>query len=268
MTKDLVTKPTTAMTTTNDDSAIQGLTFQDVGISRIQLAQAMSETTAEGKTTPGDLYDGTTKQVVAKKGSTLDIVVLSGNKTFIHSKNINGTFEFQFIEPATAANADQPWTYSRDGMQWKATQCLNFFILPVKALEKEKEILEALKKGKDLPSDVELLKPSIVTFRGASYKTGKQIINHLMAIEQFKRRGLEVDGLSTIWKLGSTTEKNDKATYQVLTLTKASEKLPKDFVEICKGWQLTIQNSQNLKTPPPETEATGPVADVTSGEVF
>jgi hypothetical protein len=89
-----------------------------------------------------------------------------------------------------------------------------------------------------------------------------------MALEAFRRRGLDVDGLSTIWKLGSATEKNDKATYQVLTLTKAAEKLPKDFLEICKGWQLTVQNSQNLKTPPPEEEKTGPVTDVTAGEVF
>jgi hypothetical protein len=97
MSKELMKKETTSMTTTHDDSAIQGLTFSDVGISRIQLAQAMSEVTAEGKATPGDIYDGTTKQVLAKKGTTLDIVVLSGIKHSFTQKILTVPLNFNSL---------------------------------------------------------------------------------------------------------------------------------------------------------------------------
>lgn len=261
----IVKKEETHMTVADQQGSL--IDQKDIQIPRILLAQNMSEIVTEGKAAIGDIYDSLSWEVLAKKGTVLEVVPLFHWKTWVLSEEVKGKFEFRTIVPWTPSNSDLPWNWTEKGTNWKRTQCLNFFVMTTASLKKEREIMAAVQTGKALPAVLEVAKPYMLSFQGMSYKSGKTLVDHFKTIQMFQARGTAVEVYRNIFKLTSATEKNDKGTYSIFQIENSKMLVTPEDQKICAQWQREIAiNASRLKVDADEQQE-APQVTITDADV-
>lgn len=213
MAKELAVKETTEVALNNSDWGDVEVSSRDLVISRITLMQGLSELVSDGKAKLGDLVNSVTKEVIASKDTTVELLPFYCTKTWITSKKKGNKFEFESAKPDQGQV--MPFEETIGGEVYKHEHCYQFFFMTK-----------------------ELSIPVVASFRGMSHKVGKQLFT-LMYVNN-KQAGLPP---ANNWvSLGSVIDKNDKGTFAVMSV-KLSTKAVNDELKECLKWISTFKTS-------------------------
>lgn len=213
MAKELAKKETTEVALNNSDWGDVEVSSRDLVISRINLMQGLSELVSDGKAKLGDLVNSVTKEVIASKDATVELLPFYCTKTWITSKKKGNKFEFESVKPDQGQV--MPFEETIGGEVYKHEHCYQFFFMTK-----------------------ELSVPVVASFKGTSHKVGKQLFT-LMYVNN-KQAGLTP---ANNWvSLGSVIDKNDKGTYAVMSV-KLSAKSTTEELQECIKWIGTLKTS-------------------------
>jgi hypothetical protein len=142
----------------------------DVLIPRLLLMQGLSDMVQDGTANVGDIVRSLDKVVLAPRGEKLKFIPICHDKGWRIGEKVGDRFEWRRNEPWNPENANRPLAWQEKGTEWRADRTLNFFILLVDGLEKERKALEALNKGKEPSAGLHVALPCQLQFQRTSYR--------------------------------------------------------------------------------------------------
>lgn len=215
----------------------EGVDASDVLIPRILLMQGLSKLVSAGERSTGDVIRSTTKEVLASKGTTFEIIPVLSWKSWTNFDCSGKKPEFRSIEPMTPENANAPLEFMVDGKNWRRDKTLNFYILLPQDIVKEAKAKEAILKG-EFPDTDDVLLPAAISFSRSGYQTGKELATHFKKAEAFN-----IPPASRVFKLGTKLVSNDDGTWPIFELSKHR---PSTAVELeaAKRWYDTLRTAQ------------------------
>lgn len=213
----------------------QKIVPSSISAPRLHLMQPMSKLVASGKATVGEVVKLPSGVSVCKKDGSFLMVPLGIIESWTIEEKVGNKYEYRGKEARTAANDDLPWEYRDKGTEWRRTKVQEYFVLLLDDIKREAKALEAIKKGGFADPDDALL-PCMMTFSGYAIKqAGKEISTYFAKAQHFNS-----PFFYSTFKVGMTTETNDKGTWWRYTIAKA-EKTPQEYYDVCMNWQNTIK---------------------------
>lgn len=177
----------------------------------------------------GDIVRSTTKEVLAKKGESVEIIPLNMSKTWVNFTLESGQPKFIGIEERNKSNDGLPWDYEVDGIPHRRDATLNVYCLIKDDVD---EYLAAKEKGEPA-----MLFPSLLSFSRTSARSGQVISSHF-----FLSSKMGVPAPMTMFKIQSTRRSNDNNSWYGWDVTK-SERTPDVALGQCREWWKILQHS-------------------------
>lgn len=216
---------------------------EDILIPRILLMQPISERVGSGECSAGDILKSTDGSVLApftKGGSDgVEIIPLKTFRTWRIMELRNGKYEYAGMEPITSDNVNDPYEWQVDNQMFRRDRMINYYVLLTSEIKKEIAALKKLKEG-DMPDAEDCLIPCLLSFTRTSAPAGKQLATFFKKAQHFK-----VPPASSVFRLYSEFEKNDKGNYYVFKLENA-RKTELEELKMAKHWYDTLKEA-NVK---------------------
>lgn len=206
---------------------------------KLLLMQGLSKLVAARKAQQGDIVKSTTGEILGNDTKPVEFMPLNTYKTWKLEELVNGKYEYKGIEPFTADNCSAPYEFSKNGTQWRRIETLNFNVLVVADLEKEKAAFKKYKDGGAMPAPSDALIPCLLSFGMTGYRAGKEIIS-----EFTKAKKMRIPPASMILQLGCRLEKNDKGSFYVYTVSNTGKTTSPEDLKICKEWYDVIKSGR------------------------
>lgn len=229
----------------------EGADSADIRIPSLLLAQGLSQYVADGKAAQGDIVRSTNLEVVAKKGSPVEVIPLLSFKTWNLFKHEGGKWVWAGQEPMTGHNKDAPLEFMVDSVKHRRDRSINFYMLVVSDIAKEVLAYEKIKRG-EMPEADDCVLPCLVRFTRTSFRAGQDLTTHAKKCDHFK-----IPMASSVFKLGSAVQKNDLGTFQVFTVER-SRQSTLDELTVARKWYDTLK-SASVKVHEPGEESEAPV---------
>lgn len=233
----------------------EGVDANDVLVPRILLMQALSKLVSAGERNTSDIIRSTTKEVLAKKGDTFEVIPIRLFKTFTIFDCSGKKPEFRSIEPITPENLNAPLEYMVDGKPYRRDRSLNFYVLLPKDIIREQKAKEAIAKG-EYPDTDDILFPAVLSFSRSSYLAGRELATHFKKAEAFG-----IPPASRVFKLGSKLASNDQGTWPVFTVEKARPSSQEELAAAKRWYDVLAKSSVRIDDVEDESAAPAPVVD-------
>lgn len=107
-------------------------TAEDIIIPKLLLMHGQSELVLQGEKAVGELIKSTDKEVLAKRGETINIIPFKMFKTWRISELVGGQAEWRGEEVWNAQNTDLEWEFEQEGKKMRRDQAYNFYALLTK----------------------------------------------------------------------------------------------------------------------------------------
>lgn len=237
----------------------QKINAANIILPRVLLMQGQSEFVLGRKAQIGDIVKSTTGQVVAGVDKAVEFIPLWHVELWSLLEKVGNKFEWRRNEAVTADNLSAPLQFNYQGTEWRRDKCLDFFVILVDDIAKEKAARDAIAKG-ELPSIDSALFPCYLSFRRTSTGAGKELVK---AFATAKHYDMPVSRWK--FKLTSKMDKNDQGTYAVFEVANAGT-TDLTHLPVCKSW-FDVITSQKAKVHEPEEMAAKeakPVNEATS----
>lgn len=245
MSKEVVKKEAAAMTIPDAFRVAKKpstIDRSDILIPRLLAMQGLSKLVAAEQAQFGDIVNSVTSEVLTTKGKGLSFVPLVHFKTMSRYK-LGKNLEFISTEAWNPIkHRDLEWEEVIDGVKYKNVQCLNFYVFLQKDLENPAAF------------------PFMLSFRGASYRNGKKLINHFAQMEM-----MGVAPWYGVLELSTLKQQNDLGTFYVLDVkpvgqvdVKHAEKLS-SWSDVLSQGSHTVHEDVSDDVAPPEKVASGKV---------
>ena len=219
MSKELTKAASTELTAAQDLEAWgdTGMSSSDMVIPKALLMQGLSDAVAEGKAAIGDYMNSLTGEVIAKKGTDLEVIPFHMDKYWaIAEKSGN---KFRRVEAVTAANENLQWTFTdTDGVECKRTMVRAFYCLDAKNTSEM---------------------PMIISFSSTAAKIGKKLATKMFFMN---RQAGKVPCAYSI-KISSSIVKGDKGTYATPDFVSGAE-VSSETIALCRDWMLTVKSGE------------------------
>jgi len=206
----------------------------DVLIPKLLLMQGLSDFVSQGKANIGDIVKSVDGQVVAPRGEKLAFIPLNTFKSWRIMEKEGDRFEWRKNEPWTAENEHRDLQWTELGNEWRADRTLNFYVLLVQDLKKEREAMAEIAKGGAIPDGDVVVIPCLLQFIRSSYNTGRQLLTEFAKAKKFK-----CPPASWTFNLFSETQTKDKTTYHVFSVERAGVTSKEDLA-VAYEWYQTI----------------------------
>lgn len=206
---------------------------------KLLLMQGLSKLVASRKAQQGDIVKSTTGEIVGNDTKPVEFMPLNTYKTWKLEELVNGKYEYKGLEPFTADNCSAPYEYTKNGTQWRRIETLNFNVLLVADVEKEKAAFKKYKTDGTMPNPSDALIPCHLSFGMTGYRAGKEIIS-----EFTKAKKMRIPPASMILQLGCRLEKNDKGSFYVYTVSNSGRTTSPEDLKTCKDWYDVIKSGR------------------------
>lgn len=208
-----------------------------VVVPRVLLMQGLSEAVAKRQKSPagvaiaqGDIVRSSNLEVLGGPDSpAIEFIPISFTNHWRIEERVGDKFEFRGKEAMTAMNQDLPWTFEKDGTQWRRVKSLEVFaLLPgdIAAAAAEKAKAAA---GEEFDPDKALL-PVLIGFRSTAYNAGKDVVTHFAKCRDFNAPGY-VKSLT----LRCEQTENEKGIFYIPKIG-TGKMVPKDIQVIASNW--------------------------------
>lgn len=201
---------------------------KNVIISRIQLCQPMSIVVVTDEVADaGDLIDSVTKEVLAGKGESLEIIPFYTFDNWLNKRYDEDKEEFVFdsVEDFTPSNAARKYKSEVDGVAFEHDHQINFMVLIVDKLEANPTAW-----------------PLLLTFRRTSQKAGRKLVS---AITQ--KQGLNQSIASMIYSLTTKKEQNKEGKPYFVLDVAPSRDTPAALLNIAYQWYVSMYKEQSVE---------------------
>lgn len=197
----------------------EGISGQDILLSKLLLMQPLSIKVVDGEAAPGDLVDSVNGTILGNVKKPVEVIPICVYKTWkIMRMNDKGKYEYDHIEPCTPQNERLEWEFEEDGHKMRRDKELNFYVLLADQAEREDAF------------------PLVLTFRRTSMKSGQKLANHFTKAAMNK-----VPPAAASVMIGVKPEKNDQGNYFVYTID-AGKKTSAKALTNAWNWYQRIQN--------------------------
>jgi hypothetical protein len=125
-----------ALTAVSESWGDDGTSSRDLTLSRITVAQGLSQSVKDGVAKIGDIFHTGERRVMANPGKIIEVLpIICIGWWFVHELPPRGKSQGKFLrkEPLTAANDSENWKQDvfEDTEPRVRTKCLSFLVLPV-----------------------------------------------------------------------------------------------------------------------------------------
>lgn len=242
------------------DGVSEGVDRADVLMPAILLMQGLSEMVGEEKAQIGDMVKSTTRTIIGNKQKPVPFIPLMTFKTWRNFEKAGEKFEFRGQDPYFEKDKDLPWTFERDGKQWRRDKTINVYALLVDDVLGEEKAIKALKETGEIPTADQALLPVLISFTRTSFTAGKTMSTHFAMAENYGYPPAAV-----IFNLKSKMEKNEKGHYCVYELERAG-KTEGTHLEMAKKWFGVLRAGKLRVDESAMTETAKDVATPVKGE--
>lgn len=184
---------------------------QDLSTPVILIGQSTSEAVKNGEVKYGQIYDSLTKNIIADKNQTLDIIVFKYRKKWFITKGP----QFVRIENFTAENANEPYEWTVNGETFQRSQVIEFIAL----------------NAKEVQENGQLAFPYAINFMKGSRSAGKTI-----ATICSKLRAIGKSSASCTFTISAIEESNDKGQKYYVFNAKQGRQTTAEEQAIAKYW--------------------------------
>jgi hypothetical protein len=178
----------------------------DLILPKILLMQGLSELVAQGDAKMGDIINSLTSTVVGDEKKPVALLPFYCRKSWVIEKWDGSKFQYEKSIPDIGEKL--PYDEEINGVKYKNSHQYEFF-----CLTEDKSI------------------PHILTFRGKSHKTGKQLFTQMYVIN----KSLAKTPAAYWINLGCNRDKNDKGTFMVWSFKPTHESTQQDITD-CLKW--------------------------------
>lgn len=274
MKNEVVNKTTGEVTTYQP--AREEILKSDIILPYMGLAQGMSDVVKDRKCQLGDIYRSTTAEILGNPDKSIEAIFFHYPKAnWIIEQKQGNRFQYVRTEPRNGENETLEWNYfgDKDGnevaanalgaSEWRRVkQMLVFAILPndLEAFEKELKKVEA----GELPDPTKSITPVLFSFRGMSYKAGKDVATFFTQCDSYK---------IPMWKyqikVSCKMETNDEGSFYIWQIDRSAPKgVDKKYLDTVTKWADIVTNSADkLKVHEEGEESTYANATHATGEV-
>lgn len=209
-TKDLKVKQETSVAKKQPKQELQ-IDPSDIIISKIIVAQALSEVVKNGDVKPGEIYESSESQVLAGKGDDLDLIMLNVKKSIYVFEGEKGQEEFKTIEPYT-----EFYDYEKrvDGKLITRHKCISFMCINYNDVKDGHECF-----------------PYIINFMKTNYNTGRKIVTQIA-----KAQTIGIDFTKKIFSLRSKTMTFGKHSWFGWDVTASRQQVTDSEHKIIANW--------------------------------
>lgn len=221
-TKELAVKQEAAVMTAsemNDWGVPTSMSTQDMVIPKILPMQGLSQLVSDGIAKMGEFRDSISNELLGSIDAPVELIPFFLQKAWdIMEEDGKGNYKWArtvpLIDNPVAAGYNDNWTWEgeENGVAIKRVRRMNFFVL----------VRSQIGTG---------AMPYVLSFKSTSLKEGKKLFTEMYV--RGIRAGLPPAAHS--YMLGGKKEKNDKGTFVVPTMTRASRTNPEELQE-CLHW--------------------------------
>lgn len=223
-------------------------TAEDIIIPKLLLMHGQSELVLQGEKAVGELIRSTDKQLLAKRGETINIIPFKMFKTWRISEMVPGKTpgsfqaEWRGEEVWNAQNTDLPWDFEEDGKKMRRDQAYNFYALLTRDIVPGKNAF-----------------PVRLQFVRTSRKAGKVLADHFAQ----SRMNNQPPALMT-FNIGSEFVNGDEQKYFIFTAA-YGEASTTEQIQTAKKWFMEINKAgDRVKNDDGEVTVAGTVDDAKS----
>lgn len=227
-----------------------GVEAKDLSIYKILLMQKTSEFVGDEKAAFGDLVHSRTAEKFGGFDQSIEVLPVQIYKTWVIYDVTEGTPKFVTTEDMTPANSSLPWEFSdAEGRNYRRDQCINVMVL----------LTSEVAAGEPFPY--------IMSFRRASFSTGKDIVTQVMRSRMF---GKPIYA-KTI-QIGVGKQKKDTNTYAVFTsrvgrtANEAEAQAAQMWAGILKSSKVAVDNSDLEREDSSSKSSVAPSPKVMGGD--
>jgi hypothetical protein len=225
----------------------------DIILPYVALAQGTSDAVKDRKAQIGDIYKTTSLQKLGDPDMPLEVIFFhypKANWIIENKEPKSDRFQYHSTIPRTAENETLPWYYWADedgnevpegtkgALEWRRVkQMLVFAILPsdLEAFEAE---MKKVEQG-ELPDPTKAVTPVLFSFRGMSYRAGKDVATLFTQCDTYK---------VPIWKykvkVGCYLDKNDDGSFYVWQVDRSkATPVPKAQLETVENWAKLVNSA-------------------------
>ncbi len=207
----------------NNTWGCENIDSKDTFVSRINLAQSLSDVVSDGSLVAGDFYDSVNKTKI----EDLEIIVFNMFKSWQILRKVPGKNRPEYVETVPFSSENANWSWNDGDLIRNIT--MNYYVLLVTA-------------------DGVSPSPSMISFSRTSLAAGKTIATKLQALKIQNKPAAAIT-----FKLESELRKNDNGKYHVI-IAKPGRATTEDEISIAKHW---FDGSENIKIKEPvETKTT------------
>lgn len=189
----------------------------DIVIPKILTMQGLSKLVTDGEAKFGDFVDSMSTTVLGSINTPLEFIPFHMDKIWIIEVMNGNKYEFDRIEPVTAANEARRYEETVDGKAYKNSKVMNFYVM--------------------LPSDMSM--PYVLPFKGTSIKAGKALATQMY----MKNRGAGKVPPAYVMEMFGEKKTNDKGTFAVTSVRTKKESTVEEINE-CLKWYKGIAKGE------------------------
>jgi len=249
---DLVkTEQASVPSTTNANVPSEDFSPSDMIIPRLLLQQGQSKFVAARKASIGDIVRSTNaEKLTDDRGAPIAFVPLTFRKSWVLEEKVGQKFEFRGYEPRPVESDTLPWTFTKDGVEWRRLKNVDVVALLLSDIEAD----EAMMKEGGIPDLNKVLLPVVISFRSKSYPAGKVVMDHFLRVKGKQDRLPFLRPYMYTMDLTCAADENDKGSFFIYEVPVCSKQLKKEFLPIAEYWHGIVTN-QTLKVDAEESQA-------------